>query len=725
MHPLPKEVRIVHLFIVRVYVLSCVRGLRYPAIGEALPRFASYVPRAHTSRPDTSGGSDMSREHRGEDAGERVTRDDERARRVAGLLMSFSGSRRPLTSGEIRNAYYPELSSESFRRAFSRDREVLAQCGMVIQNVAQSGEDASWVVDERLSFVQPSELLPEEALTLDVACAPLVTDPDFPYRSDLRLALAKLDRHFGSATPVFVGEGAGGGGTVARELMECLAARIAVRVTYVDAMGRETKRVLAPYGSFGLRGNTYLVAASKASKGSGWGEAHTFRLDRFKSARRIEGRSYQVPGDFCLRDFLKLPFQAGPIIATCSFSFPTPPNQELREQLEGRGTWEDDAPERTVWTAGVSDLGLASSWAVAAGAIPIGPNTLVDQWRTLLEDALASARDASSCLDVLPSQHQLPSAASLKRRAARMGRKGGIDEARELAALLGALTREGDQVSAASVAARLGCGIAHARHLLMLVATSWDEEELNLPLMYGEDDDTLTLAFDGGVKGRPLRLSLSETYALLAALDSIGVGDGDPIVTQLRESIGAVGQLSPRSKELERAMSTEASNETYETCVRAIANRMWLSFSYTASPDSPSTRKVAPRGLRSSEGQWYLDGFDIVRRGERTFRLDRMREPRCVKPKQQSAIQSPNTHGDAKRVVVRFASESLAYSRSWNDLAILSRDEDGGVTTSLPWYGGQWLVRNLASCGSNVTVGDDRLREAIASYCDALLGQER
>lgn len=55
----------------------------------------------------------MSREHGGEDAGERITRDDERARRIAGLLMAFSGSRRPLSSDEIRGVYYPELSSES------------------------------------------------------------------------------------------------------------------------------------------------------------------------------------------------------------------------------------------------------------------------------------------------------------------------------------------------------------------------------------------------------------------------------------------------------------------------------------------------------------------------------------------------------------------------------------------------------------------------------------
>ncbi|MCC6098099.1 MAG: WYL domain-containing protein [Olsenella sp.] len=667
----------------------------------------------------------MSREHGGEDAGERITRDDERARRIAGLLMAFSGSRRPLSSDEIRGVYYPELSSESFRRAFGRDREALAQCGMVVRNVSQSGEDGSWVVDEQRTFAEPSVLLPEEALTLDVACAPLVTDPDFPYRSDLRLALAKLDRHFGSATPVYVGGGAEGGGSVARELLECLAARTAVRVTYVDARGRESARVLAPYGSFGLNGNTYVVAAGEDATETGWGRPLTYRLDRFKSARRVDGRTYQVPEDFCLRDFLKLPFQAGPTVATCSFSLPSPLAPELREQMEGRGTWADGVDGGRTWTSDVSDLGLAASWAVASDIVPLAPKALVSRWRQVFEEALDAARDTSRDPD-RPSPRPPLKTARTARHAKRMGRKGGIDEARELAALLGALSRQGDQVSASSVAARLGCDVNHARHLLMLVATSWDEEQLNLPLAYDEGDDTLTLAFGGGVRGRQLRLSLSETYALLAALDSIGVDGDDPIVARLRESVGAIGHPSPSSGELDRAMSPNVSGTTYETCVRAIADGMWLSFTYAAASGGTSlTRKVAPQALRSSDGRWYLDGFDLVRGGERTFRLDRMGTPQCETPEGRRSSPTAAADGGTKRVVVRFSSDALARSRNWNDLTVLARGEDGSVTTSLPWYGGTWLARNLASCGSGVVVEDAGLREAIADYCVAQLSKAR
>lgn len=666
----------------------------------------------------------MSREHGGEDAGERITRDDERARRIAGLLMAFSGARRTLSSNEIRDAYYPELSNESFRRAFGRDREALAQCGMVVRNVSQSGEDGSWVVDEQRTFAGASELLPEEALALDVACAPLVTDPDFPFRSDLRLALAKLDRHFGSATPVYIGGGTEGSGSAARELLECLASRTVAKATYVDAKGREGTKILAPYGSFGLNGNTYVVAASENAEEGGWNRPLTYRLDRFKSVRRTEGRTYQVPEDFCLRDFLKLPFQAGPTVATCSFSLPTPLSPELREQLEGRGTWTDGVGGGSVWTSDVSDLGLAASWAVAEDVVPLAPKALVHQWRQVLEGALSAAQDVPPDLEC-PSVHPKPSqTARVSRRASRAGRKGGIDEARELAALLGALSRQGDQVSASSVAARLGCDVKRARHLLMLVATSWDEELLNLPLAYDGDDDTLTLAFGGGVRGRQLRLSLSETYALLAALDSIGVKGDDPIVARLRESVGAIGHPSLNKKELDRALAPDVSGTTYETCVRAIADGMWLSFSYVGSSGNTSlTRKVAPRALRSSDGRWYLDGFDLVRGGERTFRLDRMGTPQCETPGRRRSSRTTGVDGGTRRVVVRFSSDALSRSRNWNDLTILARGEDGSLTASLPWYGGPWLSRNLASCGAGVFVGDADLRKAIVDYCVARLSK--
>ena len=58
----------------------------------------------------------------------RLTKDDERARRICSLAIEFMNARAPIASSALAARYYPELSADSFRRAFSRDRALLAAC---------------------------------------------------------------------------------------------------------------------------------------------------------------------------------------------------------------------------------------------------------------------------------------------------------------------------------------------------------------------------------------------------------------------------------------------------------------------------------------------------------------------------------------------------------------------------------------------------------------------
>lgn len=109
------------------------------------------------------------------------------------------------------------------------------------------------------------------------------------------------------------------------------------------------------------------------------------------------------------------------------------------------------------------------------------------------------------------------------------GRTSNIQEIRELVALAGALTQAGDTITSDAIAARMGISHAEAEHYLKLLLTAGDAEGTYLSLCIPDDESEVTLAFDGGIKGRPLRLTLAETHAVLAALNACGVPEDDEL----------------------------------------------------------------------------------------------------------------------------------------------------------------------------------------------------
>ena len=93
----------------------------------------------------------------------RVTRDDERARRVCSLALEFMSARAPVSSSDVARGFYADLSADSFRKAFARDRAVLAACGLSVVEVGRAEGEAAWGIDERRSYAEGVELSAGEA----------------------------------------------------------------------------------------------------------------------------------------------------------------------------------------------------------------------------------------------------------------------------------------------------------------------------------------------------------------------------------------------------------------------------------------------------------------------------------------------------------------------------------------------------------------------------------
>lgn len=319
-----------------------------------------------------------------------VTRDDERARRIGSLALRFMNSPTPLPSSDIQREFYPSLGTESFRRAFSRDREALASCGVFVEERRQPGEESSWAANDELSFASGAELSVSEAAALDVACQPLLDEREFPLADDLRLALAKLSRAFGEAY-VMVPESQRPRDRHLSLVCSCLLARHALAMSYLDARGHESERVVAPYGLFGFRGNLYLVAGRLTGDGTPLpypSETRTYRIDRIAKAKEMERVSFEIPGDFRLSDWRCLPFQMGHANLVASFLVPADREEEVRRASMGRGAFSrDEGP--LVWTVEASSVKDAAAWAVAAGIRPLAPSELVTSWKEALEGAIA------------------------------------------------------------------------------------------------------------------------------------------------------------------------------------------------------------------------------------------------------------------------------------------------------------------------------------------------
>lgn len=318
----------------------------------------------------------------------RTTRDDERARRICSLALAFMNASAPLPSSEVARRFYPDLSPDSFRRAFSRDRAVLDVCGMHVEEAGEVAGESSWRAGDS-SFAGTLELGAREAAALEVACQPLLSDPEFPLSGDLRIALAKVSR-------AFVDETAGSRESrqeprALAPLREALVRARAARITYTDARGETTTRRIAPYGFFGLRDELYLVAGLLDDEGRIVPDnTRTYRVGRVVSAEVVEDVACEVPEGFSVLDWRRLPFQIGPTSTRASFEVPAERADDLRSAAGASGSFRRQGG-RLVWEVEVSSVEGAARWAVAEGLVPLGPAEVVDAWRDVLEGVLGDA----------------------------------------------------------------------------------------------------------------------------------------------------------------------------------------------------------------------------------------------------------------------------------------------------------------------------------------------
>lgn len=309
----------------------------------------------------------------------------------------------------------------------------------------------------------------------------------------------------------------------------------------------------------------------------------------------------------------------------------------------------------------------------------------------------------------------------MPRRKGGAGRPGGLDEARELVALVASLSEAGDALSAGAVAARLGVSRERAEKLVALVLTAAGAGGSRLPLV--EEDGAVTMLLTRGMRGRAVRLTTRETVAVEAALERLGVREDDPLRERLE---GALAPAAPSENLVRRLVSGEkdpALAALIADCARALAERRDLRFLYRRAGGGPAgPRCVTPLRLRCEDDAWYLEAYDRDRAGERTFRLDRMSEMENVSRAPEPApTPVPQT---APTVRITFDDPRYLDLLPWHDLHVLERGEKY-VVAETPSYGSSWLPRMLAACGGSAHVDDPTLAEQARAYARGQLAEAR
>lgn len=299
------------------------------------------------------------------------------------------------------------------------------------------------------------------------------------------------------------------------------------------------------------------------------------------------------------------------------------------------------------------------------------------------------------------------------------GRRGAGDVTRSLLELASSLSEPGDYVSVDAIERRLGCGHEQAQKLFLLLENVASDPE---GLCAYEDIDGIAIGA-GGHGARALRLDASETFALLCALRRLGVAEDNPLRQKLQ---GALAEGGVDEALLDRVLShapDAVAAGNLAACSSAIASLDDLEFLYLKGAEStPERRHVRPQKLTEEEGLWYLECCDLEHGGQRTFRIDRMSQVEAARrDTRKEPLRADNGHGP-RTVEVEFSDLGLLDLFVWPGLELTQRDDDlGRASGIIPYYGGDWLVRQLAGCGAGAHTTDPELCAAVVAYARAQL----
>lgn len=251
----------------------------------------------------------------------------------------------------------PQQSATAFEKMFNRDKDTLRLAGLIIQTDTLGNNR---LISES-SFCEDLKLGPAERATLALTGYAQLEEPLFPLPLALRLALTKLSALFDAeAAPALrrmpatsnlgnrdteAANSNDNAGLYLEILLHACQEHNTLNICYTNAAGQQSRRHISPYGLFLLSGRWYLVAHDLEVSDA----IRTFKLGRIKSLE-LAGESFHMPPDFCLSDWMLMPFEIGASPETfTTVIIPADHHASLDGLTRGRGSLEPSDDGSVHW----------------------------------------------------------------------------------------------------------------------------------------------------------------------------------------------------------------------------------------------------------------------------------------------------------------------------------------------------------------------------------------
>jgi proteasome accessory factor BC len=653
-----------------------------------------------------------------------MSHDTDKLIRQLSLVAFLMAERRPFTARDVQQHVegYSEMSDEAFARRFYSDRAELHALGVPLQNQRDefTGEELYTLRSEQY-FLPRLELSDDELATLQTYLYAL--EGRFAYAEPLRLALQNLalgrtgfpeaptqtavrvDRLDPDYSPELQAR--------LSKLEVAISKQRTVKFLYTTmSTARERERTLNPYALFNDRGAWYVVGRDLDRDAE-----RTFRVSRIRGditfATRRE-RDFRVPSDFEIAGYLgRPPWQIGDVEGEARIEVGPDTAWWVERVYGNRGRFEDG-----VFVTEYSSIPLLATWVLRqeGRAVPLEPEELRREVADALERVLEAHEGEPPA--VAPPAKQKDGDEAPARPAGPVA----PERFAVLQALLAYLLAACGEEREAEI---------EARELVERLHIPTDELEEHLSLLnlvnFGGGCYTVYAELRGEVvhvdkelygetfRASP-RLTPLEARAIRLALDFVGPGiaaEAHSAVASVRRKLEETfGQFElPQTPEPEAATEEE---QLIATFTDAIHDHRLVEVEYQKEGEQTwSKRLVEPYYLERQLPHWYVHTWDRTSDGERTFRLDRMRNAK-LRDKRFEPRPGFDPHEFSTARVVR-----ILYSPDvarWEAEKGAQLRRDRSAVAELRVGSVDWLVGEiLAYRGEAVVLEPEEVRAAVAA----------
>jgi predicted DNA-binding transcriptional regulator YafY len=203
-----------------------------------------------------------------------------------------------------------------------------------------------------------------------------------------------------------------------------------------------------------------------------------------------------------------------------------------------------------------------------------------------------------------------------------------------------------------------------------------------------------------------------EQTEILFALQSLTATQNPEINTILAKLSGFFNKNKDNWIEVDfSSWGNKNQSEQFTVLKNAIVDQKIIIFKYFNSRGEESQRKVEPIKLLFKSSAWYLQGFCLNRREQRTFKISRMSDIKTTEEPFEVEIKSGDDKtltGDPAanqiEVCLKFSKDGAHRAFDVFDRETITKNADGAFTVNALLPRGEWLINFIFSFGPAVEV---------------------